>query len=190
MAPEIHRLRKKKICIDQINEAMIKLDFESTGKNRRRKFIYRSSTPCFNFFVFVEQFVKHLFFPVANILMYRKYGMQSNHNQSMEDVREIIPYIFIVITVGYGLFYKELYDGGISVAEVAISALTGVAWRMVVASKYASMSAKEYLEFLTCEDRDMVDEIQNQMQLVTGWTSVDIPFCVHGIYCTTNLLLC
>jgi len=51
--------------------------------------------------------------------------------------------------------------------------------RLVIASKYASLTHEEYYNFMTCEDPVLTLEYQKNLQLVTGWLSVDIGFCSH-----------
>lgn len=57
--------------------------------------------------------------------------------------------------------------------------MAAIMFRLVVASKYASMTHTEYMTFLMCEDENLATEYQHNMQLNTGWLSIDIGFCAH-----------
>ena len=57
--------------------------------------------------------------------------------------------------------------------------LSGAVYRLVVASKYASLTPWEYHNFMTCKDGEIVHDLRAQMQLLSGWLTVDVPQCAH-----------
>mmetsp|Transcript_3772 Transcript_3772/g.4775 ORF Transcript_3772/g.4775 Transcript_3772/m.4775 type:complete len:785 (+) Transcript_3772:61-2415(+) len=159
--------------MNHINQAIHKL-------KRKRKYIYSTASPCFNLDIFFEQFLQHVFYPFSIIFMYRKYGQSAIQNQSPTGILATIAInsywvIFFILCFSS----KELNKNGITISEIIISLFTGTVFRCVVSSKYASMSWKEYIKYLTCDDEKEAKQMQKQMQLITGWFYIDAPFCVH-----------
>jgi hypothetical protein len=149
------------------------------GKDK--KYLYKTSHPTFNLGVFFEQFLVQLFNPLSRIYLYRRYGKQAVWNQfnKITTAYQCIMHIFWISALFYVIFRDELTNGGITPAEVGISYMAAIMFRFVVASKYASLTREEYLTFMMCDDYDVAQQYQFNMQLNTGWLSVDIGFCAH-----------
>jgi len=55
----------------------------------------------------------------------------------------------------------------------------GAVYRLVIASKYASLTDAEYHRYISCENEHAMNEMRVQLQLITGWSRVDLPFFAH-----------
>ena len=146
--------------------------------------IHEDGVPRFDPFIFLEQLAVQCLFPLSYPYVHLTYGPQAVVTQVFDLRSQFAPAGFAVnafwiLPWVYYLNRDELNEGGISVAEMAAVMMAGFVFRCVIASKYASLGKAEYLRFLGETDPVVVGEYRKQMQLLTGWLSLDLVHMVH-----------
>jgi len=70
-----------------------------------------------------------------------------------------------ILAVLFCLFDGELTTAGISRTEFFVALAAGGVYRLIIASRYASLTAEEYVDFLKEQNQSVVAELRSQMQL-------------------------
>ena len=184
LGEETTAMRRPKINrTGSVRENIEKIERAITNKDRARAYAHTTAATHMNFSVLIEQWLVHMCFPISLLYLKKKYGPRASYNQLL-DISSGGPFVLIahlywILPVLFLVFRKQLNESGITNSEFAVTMMAGAVYRLVVASKYATLTKAEYLRFLTLTSDEEAHEMRTLMQLISGWMSVDIPQCAR-----------
>lgn len=157
-----------------------RFNLDHLKKEENRRFVHSDATCRFNYNIFIEQFLCHLFFPLSVLYLRYKYGKTAPHNQIFSNYGvktvfwQFISHLYWILIVVYICKRSELNSNGITDEEFVSTIMAGIIFRGMVASKYGSLSSDEYHAYLLIENHDEIIDLRIQLQLITGWMGIDV----------------
>ena len=175
--------RPKMNRMGSVRDNIEKMERAITNTDRARAYAHTTAATQINFSVLIEQWLVHMLFPISLIYLQKTYGARASYNQ-LFDISSGGPFVLIahlywILPVLFLVFRKQLNENGITNSEFAVTMMAGAVYRLVVASKYASLTKAEYLRFLKLTSDEELHEMRTLMQLISGWMSVDVPQCAR-----------
>lgn len=122
----------------------------------------------FHLSVFCFQFIAHVFPLILYIFSPNRYAQGITMNFRAIQGNIIAP---LAMIISFLLCPHE--DKDLLGYSVYFPAMFFLVHRVTVAFKYASMSPTEYERFMSCKDPDLISSYISQLQLLSGWLTMD-----------------